>query len=191
VPEKCEVRRLHAAGLSDREIAEACRCSRSRVTHVRAMLKIRPHRFRWTDELFQAVLKRLENGESRKAVAESLGVPTFSIHNKIHAAGLGREYDREHDATGRMSAAWAMFAKGLTPPQVAAAMGLHVKTVCGYRRRMPAWWADDFGKECESKQVVTPCADCKRPVGHYAKGRCKDCYRKAKLAGDIPGGKTA
>lgn len=139
------IRRLHAAGKRDREIAAALGISVGRVTKIRRNRLRLPSNFRfaWTRELLEKIGNRILNGEKRKVIAAELGVSVPALNNALHRHIGGDEYDAFHNPAHRFSRAWTMIGNGATNAEVAAELGVSRDHVRYYRRNMPDWWAGE------------------------------------------------
>lgn len=138
-----EVRRLHAAGLNDREVGERMGFHRVVIRKARARIGLAPNGcFRWTAEIIEGVLRRLADGEPRKSVAVSLDVSVQALTMALFKRVGGREYDTFH-TRDRVARAWDLFAMGQPPRVVAAAVGVTLQHAYRYRKTMPRWWKRD------------------------------------------------
>jgi len=143
---RSNVRRLHAMGLMDREIAERCGVKEQATGKVRRRLGLPSnHRIRWSKELAEQCVNRILNGESRESVAKSIGLRTVgALTSRLHELIGGRDYDTFHRPVKRWSAAWNMIAAGMTNREIAAELGITSDHVTLYRKIMPDWWAEDM-----------------------------------------------
>lgn len=147
------IRRLHAAGKRDREIAAALGISVGRVTKIRRNRLRLPSNFRfaWTRELLEKIGNRILNGEKRKAIAAELGVSVPALNNALHWHIGGDEYDTFHNPIDRFSKAFTMISLGHDNATIAAEIGVSRDHVRYYRRRVPDWW----GNEAKGTQYQT------------------------------------
>ena len=139
------IRRLHAAGTRDREIATVLGSSVGRVTKIRRNRLHLPSNFRfaWTRELLEKIGNRILNGETRKAIAAELGVSVPALNDALHRHIGGDEYDTFHNPIGRFSKAFTMIALGHDNATIAAEIGVSRDHVRYYRRLVPDWWGNE------------------------------------------------
>lgn len=135
------IRELHAAGLTDPQIAERVGFSDATVRCRRLRMDL-PHNGRrsWTVKEERRAVELALSGKTHEEIAAIMGRTESAIDNRLTAIGGGELDYRMTVAENRRSTAWDMIALGRTVPEIAAELGVIERTVRRYRREMPDWW---------------------------------------------------
>lgn len=151
-----EIRRMHALGMMDSQIAAALDESVHRITRWRNEMGL-SNQFAINGERYDAQIRELHAaGHDDPAIGSIIGIHKSAVGRRRNALGLKsinyRELkaDRGHSGASvesieETAAVYRMFCDGLSDRAVVAEMGLTLEAVAEHRRRMPKWWAKCYG----------------------------------------------
>lgn len=151
-----EIRRMHALGLMDSQIAAALGELVHRVTAWRNEMGL-PNQFAIRGERYDEQIRELHAaGHDDPAIAAIIGITKSAIGRRRRVLGLRsinfREMkaDRGHsgasvESVDETAMVYRRLCDGLSDRAVAMEMGLPLDAVVEHRRRMPKWWARCYG----------------------------------------------